>query len=123
MLLHAPRQLAVWLIFDVRRKKVVPDATFSAFQLKPGSLYRVKLSFVDDTRGVHPVGETWRYESRDFIPYHAGLRLNVIDAGGRRPIYLQDYPEAQGEIVRQFSEYIEEVVPPLLDAHESKPTA
>ena len=89
---------------------------FSAFELKPGCLYRVKLGFIDHDRGVHPVGESWRYESHDFVPYHAGLRLNVVDQSGPRSIFLQDYPEEQGEIVARFSDHVEELVPPLLNA-------
>ena len=93
---------------------------FSAFELKPGSLYRVKVSFIDHERRAHAVGESWRYESRDFVPYHAGLRLNVVDRGGPRGIYLQDYPEEQGGIVAHFSEYVEEMVPPLLDGQHAR---
>jgi hypothetical protein len=92
----------------------VDDPKFSAFELKAGSLYRVKVSFIDHEQCVHPVGESWRYESRNFIPYHAGLALNIVDPGGPRSIFLQDYPEAQGEIVANFSNYVVEVVPPLL---------
>ena len=92
------------------------DSKFSAFELKEGNLYRVKVSFIDHEQCVHPVGESWRYGGRDFVPYHAGLSLNVVDTSGPRSILLQDYPEAQGEIVSHFSDYVVEVVPPLLDA-------
>lgn len=101
----------------------MPAPTFSAFELKAGSLYRVKVSFVDHDQCAHAIGESWRYESRDFIPYQAGLRLNCIAASGPRPIFLQDYPDAQGEMVSHFSDYVDEVVPPRLDARDSKPTA
>jgi hypothetical protein len=94
----------------------VDDPKFSAFELKAGSLYRVKVSFIDHEQRVHPVGESWRYESRNFIPYHAGLALNVVDTSGPRNILFQDYPEAQGEIVSNFSDYVVEVVPPPLAA-------
>jgi hypothetical protein len=86
---------------------------FSAFELKPGSSYRVKASFIDHEGSVHPVGESWRFESHAFIPYHAGLSLNVTDARGTRQILLQDYPEAQGKIVAHFSDYVEESIPPV----------
>jgi len=84
---------------------------FSAFELKAGRSYRVKASFVDHDGSVHPIGETWRYDSHAFIPYHAGLTLNVTDANGARHIRLQDYPEAQGQIVAHFSNYVEETAP------------
>jgi hypothetical protein len=87
---------------------------FSAFDLKAGSSYRVKASFVDHEGCVHPVGECWRYDSHAFLPYHAGLTLNVTDANGARQIFLQDYPEAQGEIVTHFSDYVEESMSPLV---------
>lgn len=88
---------------------------FSAFELKPG-LYLVKVAFTDHYGAVHPVGETWSYESHSFVPYHGGLTLNIVDASGPRCIYLQDYAETQGEIVNNFSNYVEEIKPPILDA-------
>lgn len=92
------------------------NPAFSAFELKAGSFYRVKASFTDHEGDVHPIGEYWRYENHAFLPYHAGLTLNVTDVNGPRHIFLQDYPEAQGEIVSHFSNYVEESNPPLIDA-------
>ena len=90
--------------------------TFSAFELKPNYVYRVFVSFTDFDGGVHPVGESWCYESKNFLPYHAGLSLNVKGDNGLRCIRLQDYPEAQGDIVTRFSDFVKEetALPPLL---------
>jgi len=96
--------------------------TFSAFELKAHALYRVKMSFTDHEGCVHPVGEIWSYQSHGFVPYHGGLTLNVLDATGRRCIFLQDYAETQGEIITNFSNYVEEIKPPLLGGLASSKT-
>ena len=81
---------------------------FSAFELQANQVYRVVKSFKDVDGAVHPVGERWRYQSRNYFPYDAGLSLNVEGDGGLRSIRLQDYPEAQREIINSFSEYVAE---------------
>jgi len=96
-------------------QNLTTNPTFSAFELKPHAVYRVKTSFTAHDGAVHPVGETWCYQSRNFFPYDAGLSLNVIAANGPRSILLQDYPETQGEIVSNFSNYVEEIKPPVLN--------
>ncbi len=85
---------------------------FSAFELKPGVKYRVVLAFTDFDGRVHPVGETWHYESRNYFPYDAGMCLNVSEAGPMTSIRFQDYKEAQGEIIDRFSDYVSEVPEP-----------
>ena len=83
---------------------------FSAFELKPNQWYRVTAEFVDFDRIVHPVGECWRYHSRDFYPHEAGLRLNV-EGEGLKSIRLQDYHGVQREIIDRFSDYVVETQP------------
>jgi len=83
-------------------------AAFSAFELKENQMYRVIKSFKDFDGLVHPVGERWRYESRNYFPYDAGMSLNIEGDNGLRSIRLQDYPEAQGGIISSFSEYVTE---------------
>jgi hypothetical protein len=84
------------------------ERAFSAFELKPNSTYRVLVPFTDFDGTIHPIGECWRYHRRDFLPYHAGLTLHIEGSTGLQTIRLQDYPEAQGEVVSRFSKYVVE---------------
>jgi hypothetical protein len=93
----------------VARSSNATGIQFSAFELKPGARYRVMKSFIDFDRLEHPVGETWRYESRNYFPYDAGMCLNVSKAGTMTCIRFQDYREAQGEIIDRFSNYVSEI--------------
>ena len=88
------------------RANVPPAHPFSAFDLAPGMHYEVKVPFKDFDGQLHPVGERFRYESRNYLPYDAGMTLNVSDAGAMTSIRLQDYPEAQGAIIDRFSEFV-----------------
>ena len=81
---------------------------FSAFELKPNHVYRVIAPFRDFDGGLHPAGERWRYQSRNYFPYDAGMTLNVEGDGGLRSIRLQDYPEAQRGIIDSFSDFVVE---------------
>jgi len=83
--------------------------SFSAFELKANATYRVVTPFKDFDGVSHPVGESWRYQSRNYLPYHAGLTLNIDNADGQRSIRFQDYPEAQEDIINSFSDYVVEV--------------
>lgn len=80
---------------------------FGAFSLVEGATYRVVQEFKDHSGIVHPVGETFRYLSKNFFPYDAGLTLFIEMDGKERTIRLQDYPEEQGPIVDGFSKYVE----------------
>lgn len=93
---------------------------FSAFELKPGVKYRVILAFTDFDGRVHPVGESWRYESRNYFPYDAGMCLNVSEAGTMTSIRFQDYREAQGGIIDRFSDYVAEMPDPDPEAGFSR---
>jgi hypothetical protein len=81
---------------------------FSAFELKPGMRYRVMVPFVDFDGQEHQAGESWVYQSRNFLPYEAGLTLYVSGSGSMTNIRLQDYPEAQGAIIGRFHEHVRE---------------
>jgi hypothetical protein len=80
--------------------------SFSAFELKPDHFYRVVKGFTDYDGVTHPVGERWRYCSRNYFPYDAGLSLNIESVSGLRTIRLQDYPEAQRDIIESFSQFV-----------------
>lgn len=84
---------------------------FSAFELKPGMRYRVTASFVDFDGQEHKAGESWVYQSRNFLPYEAGLTLYVSESGSMTNIRLQDYPESQGAIIGRFHEHVREEPP------------
>ena len=81
---------------------------FSAFELKANRTYHIIAPFRDFDGVVHPIGERWRYESRNYFPYDAGLSLNIESESGLRSIRLQDYPEAQRDIINSFSDYVAE---------------
>jgi len=87
------------------------DPPFSAFDLVPSGIYRVVAPFIDFDGNVHPVAECWRYSSHNFVPYVAGLTLNVERDGANGTIRLQDYPEAQGAIIDSFSEFVMKIDP------------
>ena len=82
---------------------------FAASQLVPGQIYRVIRSFPDYDGIVHPVGETWRFLEKNFLPYEDGLTLFVEANGKRHSLRLQWRDEAQGPIIDEFSDYVEEV--------------
>ena len=83
-------------------------STFSAFDLKTNHVYRVIAPFKDFDGVLHLAGERWRYQSRNYFPYDAGLSLNIEGEGGLR---LQDYPEAQRSIIESFSDFVVEDEP------------
>jgi hypothetical protein len=60
---------------------------------------------------THPVGETWRYVSKSFLPYEDGLTLMVEQDGQPQVIRLQWRPEAQAEIIERFAEHVTAVAP------------
>src|SRR5581483_7784594 len=108
VLLHASRQAAVWLIFDVSQncdRRLVkrfmspqsPKAKFSAFELRPQTMYRVVVAFADYDKGVHEVGEHWKFLRKSFLPYEDGLSLFVERGSGQETqIRLQCRPERAG---------------------------
>lgn len=87
----------------------MPKRKFAGSELIIGKAYRVTTAFVDfDGRG-HPVGETWRFVAKNFVPYDDGLTLFVERDGRAESIRLQWRPETQGHIISDFSDYVEEL--------------
>ncbi|GAB3634493.1 hypothetical protein GCM10027422_00830 [Hymenobacter arcticus] len=74
--------------------------------LVPGQCYCVMREFVDYDRQVHPVGETWVFESTNFVPYEDGLTLHVR-VGGLPVVYrLQWRPEEQAALIENFTDFV-----------------
>ena len=76
-------------------------------QLIPGRRYRVVRAFTDHDGGQHPVGETWVFESTNFVPYHDGLTLHVRAHGVAQVYRLQWLPEEQGALIEHFTDFVE----------------
>ena len=72
----------------------------------PGKRYRVVAAFVDYDRQLHPIGETWTFESTNFLPYEDGLTLHVL-ANGLPVVYrLQQRPEEQAALIENFTDFV-----------------
>ena len=84
------------------------DGKFTAFDLWPQARYRVVAAFVDFDNVTHPVGERWTFLRKAFLPYEDGLSLFVEEDGREVHIRMQCRDEAQGHVVRAFSEYVVE---------------
>ena len=85
------------------------DRKFNATELVPGKTYRVVKEFRDYWSTPHLVGETWRYEGKNFLPYEDGLTLFVLRDGNRELINLQWREETQGQIIDEFYFFVEEI--------------
>jgi hypothetical protein len=75
-------------------------------ELIPGQCYRIIRAFTDYDGGQHPVGETWVFESTNFVPYHDGLTLHVSLHGGPQVYRLQWLPEEQGALIENFTDFV-----------------
>ena len=82
---------------------------FTAADLVSGQTYRVIKTFTDYDGTVHPVGESWRFVKKSFLPYEDGLSLFVERNKQNVSFRLQWRPEAQGEIIDNFSDFVAEV--------------
>jgi hypothetical protein len=82
---------------------------FTASQLTPGRTYRLTAPFVDFDGITHPVGESWRFLGKDFLPYEDGLTLFVERDGKQVWLRLQWRRETQGDVIDHFSDYVEEI--------------
>lgn len=80
---------------------------FLAANLIPGRTYRVKAPFEDYDGDIHPVGETWRFVQKHFLPYEDGLTLDIEQDGQQTSIRLQWLEAAQAQIIEHFSDYVE----------------
>jgi len=81
---------------------------FTAVALTSRRNYRVVATFVDYDGITHPIGESWRFLSHNFLPYEDGLTLNIERGGKEGSIRLQWRDEAQGKIIDEFSNFVEE---------------
>ncbi|MEW6401359.1 MAG: DUF3601 domain-containing protein [Chloroflexota bacterium] len=85
-----------------------PTRKFTAADLVPGQTYRVLAAFKDYDGMLHPIGETWRFVQKNFLPYEDGLTLFVERDGQHVSIRLQWRDEAQGQIIDNFSDFVSE---------------
>ncbi|MEO6003504.1 MAG: DUF3601 domain-containing protein [Opitutus sp.] len=81
--------------------------SFTATDLIPDRTYRVIAAFQDYDGRSHEVGETFRFLSKNFVPYDDGLSLYVDYAGRTHQIRLQWRPDAQGKVIDEFSQHVE----------------
>ncbi len=86
-----------------------PKRKFTGADLVLGRTYIVVKAFEDYDGISHPVGERWRFVSKDFLPYEDGLTLYVEKNGRTVPFRLQWRAETQGQIIDEFSDFVEEV--------------
>jgi len=82
---------------------------FTASDLMPGKTYRVISAFKDYDGTLHPVGENWRFVEKNFLPYEDGLSLFIEKNGEYASFRLQWRAETQGQIIDDFSDFVEEV--------------
>jgi hypothetical protein len=71
-----------------------------------GQRYCVVQEFVDYDQQVHPVGETWVFETTNFVPYEDGLTLHVLIYGLPLVYRLQQRPEEQAAIIDHFTDFV-----------------
>jgi hypothetical protein len=86
----------------------LPKRKFTAAELVPGKSYRVIKTFIDYDGAVHPVGESWRFLKKGFLPYEDGLSLFVERNNQNVSFRLQWRDEAQGQIIDNFSDFVTE---------------
>jgi len=87
----------------------LPKRKFTAADLIPGQTYCVITTFKDYDGIIHPVGECWRFVGKNFLPYDDGLSLLVERNGQNVPFRLQWRAETQGQIIDDFSDFVEEM--------------
>ncbi len=86
--------------------KHIPKPDKSIYKLIAGENYQVIQEFIDHDRQIHPIGETWIFERTDYLPYHSGLSLFVIQDGEQIQHRFQDIEEEQAELLRTFMDYV-----------------
>lgn len=96
-------------IFQKIKIMTIPKRKFTAVNLTPQQTYRVINEFKDYDGIIHPVGEHWRFVEKNLLPYEDGLSLFVEKDGQNVSFRLQWREDAQGEIIDNFSDYVEEV--------------
>lgn len=75
--------------------------------LEKGETYRVVKEFADYDGIIHKIGKTWIFEGTNFVPYHSGLSLFVIENGQKTMYRFQAEPDEQQEILDNFMDYVE----------------
>jgi hypothetical protein len=86
-----------------------PKRKFTASDLVPGKTYRVISAFKDYDGIIHPIGEYWRFVQKNFLPYEDGMSLFVEKDGENISFRLQWRTETQGQIIDDFSDFVEEI--------------
>ena len=86
-----------------------PKRKFTAVDLIPGKAYRVIKEFKDYNDILHPIGETWKFSDKNFLPYEDGLSLFVEKDGQRVQFRFQWREESQAGIIDNFFDYVEEM--------------
>ncbi len=86
-----------------------PKRTFTASNLISGRTYSVVQAFTDYDGILHSLGERWRFVEKNFLPYEDGLTLHIEKNGRAETIRLQWREETQGQIIDDFSQYVEEL--------------
>jgi hypothetical protein len=82
---------------------------FTAAQLTPGQTYRVITTFEDYDGIIHPVGETWRFVEKNFLPYEDGLSLLVEKDGENIWFRFQWRAETQAQLIDNFSDFVKDL--------------
>ena len=82
---------------------------FTAADLIKGKSYKVIKTFEDYDGITHAVGESWRFVGKDFLPYEDGLSLHIERNRQNVTLRLQWREETQGELIDNFSDFVEEV--------------
>ena len=97
------------LLPGCKRTMSLSKRKFTASDLVPGKTYRIISAFKDYDGIVHPVGEYWRFVKKNFLPYEDGLSLFVETNGKIVLVRLQWRTETQGQIIDDFSDFVQEV--------------
>jgi hypothetical protein len=87
----------------------LPKRKFTASELIHGQTYRVTTTFEDYDGIVHSVGESWQFAGKDFLPYDDGLTSYIENGEKTVPFRLQWHPETQGQLINDFSDFVEEM--------------
>ena len=74
--------------------------------LIPGQQYRVVTEFTDYDGRRHPVGETWVFETTNFVPYEDGLTLHIMARGLPLIYRFQQRPEEQAALIAHFTDFV-----------------
>lgn len=90
------------------KKSTSPGQKFSAADLIQGKTYYVIKEFTDYHGNLHPIGESWIFMQKNFLPYDDGLTLRGQRDGQDVWVYLQWREETQGAIIDNFHTYVEE---------------